>query len=318
MREPGEAAAGAGGAWHAGVDIGGTKVSVAVARSGGPVLVPGRIENRPVRPLPVLAEAVAAMVAELAAREGLAGRPEAVGIGCPGPLDRATGVILQDPTLPGWAGQSVTEAMGRVLGARCVLENDAVAALAGEVAAGAALGADSAVMLTFGTGVGGAAWAGGRVVRGVRGEHPEAGHMVVRPGGRLCSCGQRGCLESIAGGAALEARAAEVGAGSVDELFRRAGAGQPAAAAVVEEAVEAVAAAVAILVHVLAPSCVVLGGGVMERQYEVLAERAGAVGALPFVAHFRPRVVKAALGGAAGVVGAVELARGLPVRGGEP
>jgi glucokinase len=194
------------------------------------------------------------------------------------------------------------------------LENDADAAALGEYAAGAGRGAHSMVMLTFGTGIGGGVILDGPIYRGAAGAHPELGHMHAETGGPACYCGAHGCLESIAAGPAISAAAQAAGMADAREAFSRAAARDPAAAAVIGRAVRAAAAVIWDIAHTFLPERVILGGGIMEEHFDVFAPEARKrLEAAAMVPKGAVTVVRAALGNAAGVVGAAALAWQPPV-----
>ena len=190
-------------------------------------------------------------------------------------------------------------------GCRVVLENDADMALLGECWSGAGRGFDPVVMLTFGTGIGGAALVGGALLRGVSGAHPELGHVPVDPAGPACYCGTRGCFESLASGTALGEAARAAGLADSAELLARAREGDAVAGRIRDEAVAATASAVWTIVHALLPERIILGGGIMDAHYDAFA---GAVSESIARATLAPTgrvtVARAQLGSRAGVVGA--------------
>jgi glucokinase len=165
------------------------------------------------------------------------------------------------------------------------------------------------VMLTFGTGVGGAAIVGGEIYRGVRGEHPELGHVPALPDGPMCYCGRAGCLEAVASGTAI-GKAGEA-AGFVDAraVFAAAKAGDAAARRVVDRALQGAVTAAWAFLHTFLPRKLILGGGVMDDQFDLFA---GALRPVLAAATMTPRgeveVVRAALGNDAGIVGAAAVA----------
>ena len=289
-----------------GVEIGGTTISVGLVRESG------RIEQRrvfPTEPERGFAEAmekIARAIDELL-KSAQCGRQElaGLGIGCAGPVNPVTGTIHNPFTLPGWEGANPVSVLGERFGVSAHLENDADAAVLGEACAGSARSLREVVMLTFGTGVGGGALVGGRVYRGVNGEHPEIGHIPVDPEGPECYCGMRGCLESVASGTALTKAGQVEGFADAAEVFERAGTGDEAASLLVDRAILAVASAFWTILHTFMPQMVVFGGGLMERQFERfvpalrekvrLAERAWGQ---------RFEFSRAELGNDAGVVGA--------------
>jgi glucokinase len=265
-----------------GIDIGGTKIAVATVDAAAGIV----------------AELTIATESELGFASGLARIEDAIarvleesrwdarelrgiGIGCAGPVDPVRGVILNPYTLPGWMNGNLVTPLREAFGCPVVLENDADMALLGECRAGAGRGFDPVVMLTFGTGIGGAALVGGKLLRGVAGEHPELGHLPVDPLGPRCYCGTSGCFESLASGSALAAR------GSLPE------------------ALSAMSAATWTIVHALLPERIVLGGGVMDGHYDAFAAAATeAIGRACLAPAGRVTVARAQLGNRAGLVGA--------------
>lgn len=255
-----------------GIDIGGTAISLGLVREAG------GIEGRRALPTEVqrgFADAMERISRAIEDLLGSAGRRRdqvaGIGIGCAGPVNPVTGTIHNPYTLPGWEGASPVRVLGDRFSVGAYLENDADAALLGEAHAGSARGMRDVVMLTFGTGVGGGALVGGRIYRGVNGEHPEIGHLCVDPRGPECYCGIRGCLESLASGTALADAGRAAGLGDAAEVFERARLGDEAASSLVDRAVAAVASAFWTILHTFAPEMVVLGGGLMEGQFPVFA-----------------------------------------------
>jgi glucokinase len=164
-------------------------------------------------------------------------------------------------------------------------------------------------MLTLGTGVGGGVVLDGRVYRGAQGEHPELGHMPIDPAGPACYCGTRGCLESIAAGPALAAAGASAGFADARALLGAAAQGDPRALETVAPAQAALGFAAWTILHTFLPEVIVLGGGIGEEHFELFAPAiAQRITAATMVPRGATRVIKAALGNDAGLVGAASLA----------
>ena len=289
-----------------GIDIGGTKIAVATVRGGGEILretqIPTESERGFVSGVARIAEAAALVLSESGWNTSdLAG----IGVGCAGPVDPVHGTIHNPHTLPGWTGGNIVAALGEWFGCPVILENDADMALHGECSAGAGRGFDPVVMLTFGTGIGGAARASGAILRGVGGEHPELGHVPVDPAGPPCYCGARGCFETLASGSALSAAARAQGLRDARHLLARAVEGDPAAQSVRGQALAATATAAWTIVHTLLPERIILGGGVMDEHYEPFAAAVSeAISKATLVSAGRIGVARAELGNRAGLVGA--------------
>ena len=304
----------------AGIDIGGTKIAVALAAPGGRVISSTRFRTRvEAGPHAVLEDAVA----EIKRMLGAAGtKLTAIGVGCGGPLDRQKGLILSPPNLPGWDEFPIVSLLEERLGAPVRLDNDANAAALGERAYGAGRGLDDLVYITISTGIGGGLIVGGKIVHGVGDGAGEVGHMTVLPDGPPCGCGARGCLEAICSGTSIARRAREklragasrslsslgadaVTARAVAEAARN---GDPLATEVWEETVHYLAVGVGNLFNVLAPEAVILGGGVStagEQLFEPL--RRSVRGRVKMLPAEKISVVQAALGGDSGIYGALIL-----------
>jgi glucokinase len=190
-----------------GIDVGGTKVAVAVGDDAGRLLArarrPTEASGRPADDVARLADDARRLVAEA----GLSlAEIAAVGVTAPGPLDPERGVVLSPPNLHGWHDVPVVAQLREALGAPVFLENDANAAALAEWHFGAARGLRHVAYLTMSTGVGGGLILDGRLYRGVLASAGEIGHAPVEWDGEPCACGQRGCLEAYTGGAAWTRR----------------------------------------------------------------------------------------------------------------
>ena len=332
-----------------GIDIGGTKVlGVAIDRDDrvvaeARVATPhGAIDPDRPSPPPVgadVAEAVADVAAAL--RQSVGGSAAVgwpadewpaekwpVGAGAPGLVDR-DGVLRFSPNLPGAAGADVRRLLAdRLPGTALVVENDANCAALAEHRLGAARGADHALVVTLGTGIGAGLVVGGRLVRGRSGFAGEAGHMIVDPTGPPCPCGQRGCWERYASGGGLGRLAREAAyAGRLPDVVGSAGGdpervrgedvtraaldGDAGALAVMDDLGWWVALGLANLTALFDPDRIVLGGGLVGAGELLLAPTWRAFADLVEGGDARPAVpiVPAAFGERAGAIGAALAAR---------
>ncbi len=309
-----------------GVDVGGTKVLAGVVDDAGRVL--GVVRRDTPRPgatarevEDVLVEAVIAAAAS-AGDAGLSG-VASVGLAAAGFVDVERERVLFAPHLP-WRGEPVRRSLTERLGVPVAMDNDANCAGLAEATYGAARGATSVLMITLGTGIGGAWLLRGEVIRGANGMAGEFGHMCVVPQGLSCPCGQRGCWEQYGSGTALtrlvSARLgdaagaigwsgpAETTSGpAITEAARR---GDPAAVAAFESVGDWLGRGVANLVAALDPDLVVVGGGVSQAGELMLAPARSALARHVAGAGHRvlPRLVAAELGPQAGLIGAAVLA----------
>jgi glucokinase len=186
----------------ASVDLGGTKISAALAEADGRALLERQIPTGSHEGPPAVLERIAALVCDLAGR---AGRPlAAVGMGAPGLVDVGRGVTLFLPNLPTqWRGVAVAGMLSARAGCPVYLLNDARMATLGEFTYGRGRSAESMVFLTVGTGIGGGVVIDRKLRLGPLGAAGELGHQTIQSDGPLCGCGNRGCLETLASGPAL-------------------------------------------------------------------------------------------------------------------
>jgi glucokinase len=307
-----------------GVDIGGTKVSAGVVDDGG-VVVDRERRNTPGADVTQTEAVIVEVVHALAARHDVA----AVGIGAAGWIanDRAT--VLFSPHLA-WRHEELHAALSGRIDLPLVVENDANAAAWAEYRFGAARGERVVVCVTLGTGIGGGMVVDGVVYRGAYGVACEYGHMTMVPDGRLCACGNHGCLEMYASGRALARDAQAVVAespmagermlalagGVIDAVdgpivTAAAAEGDPAAQSICTDMGRWLGRGLANIAAVLDPSVFVIGGGVSAAG-ELLVRPAREEFAHTLTGRgFRPqaRVSIAALGPDAGLVGAADIAR---------
>jgi glucokinase len=304
-----------------GIDLGGTKLlGILVDERGSPLARRERPTCACDGP-DVLVGSIAALARELAEEARAAGRPpRGVGVGAPGPLDPRTGVVYAMPNLgEDYVRFPLRERLTRALPELPVaVENDANAAIQGEVWTGAAKGCEDAILLTLGTGVGGGIVAAGRMIRGARGAGAELGHVIVEPDGPPCGCGGRGCLEQYASGTAIARLAAEalarrregalaqLAAPSAQDVVRAARAGDELALAVIDRGARALGTALASIVHVLNPELVLIGGGFGSAAWDLLEPSTAAeMKSRTFVASWEGlKLARAALGSDAGAIGA--------------
>lgn len=250
-----------------------------------------------------------------------------IGVGCPGPLDLDSGVVLEAPNL-GWVDAPVRETLEREFGCPTVILNDVDAGVYGEYRFGAGQEAHCLVGVFPGTGIGGGCVYEGRILRGRTSSCMEIGHVQVAPDGPLCGCGQHGCLEAVASRLAISAAAAQAAfRGQAPNLLKAAGttlsdirsgtlaaavtAGDRVVEQIVREAARQVGVAVGGVVHLLGPDVVVLGGGLVEAMPEIYLEavtEAARGWVLPSLRNSF-RIEAAQLGDDAAVMGAAAWAR---------
>ncbi len=264
-----------------GVDIGGTKVAVGLVNEAGEIVARTRV--------PMIANGTAEVAMECVHRAIEAGMRlsplpvQCIGVSSPGPLDPKTGVILHTPNLPCWRNFSLLAEIERKYGLPARLENDANAAGLAEARWGAAQNFSSVFYATVGTGIGTAIIQQQSIYHGRTGAAAEGGHMTIDYKAPVrCGCGKRGCLESMAAGPGIAARAREQLSGNgardgalaalagdtpftAELVFDACDQGDPLADAVIEETVELLAIWLGNVVDLLEPEVIVIGGGAGTR-----------------------------------------------------
>ena len=257
--------------------------------------------------------ATATVVRDLAAAAGIEARRLAVvGVGIPGMVDSDAGAVRHAVNL-GIDGNRVAlgAALAESLGVPVGVENDVNAAAVG---AAALLGVDDLVYLSIGTGIAAGAVLDGRLRRGANGAAGEIGHLAVDPDGPRCACGQRGCLETVASGAAIGRRWPGSGGAPFRSLLAAAADGDVEAAALRDEVARRLADAVSVLGLLLDPAVVAIGGGAAEAGSALLdairSALADGEGRAPLLhrADLARRLVVVPPGDGAGARGAAALA----------
>ena len=293
-----------------GLDLGGTDLKAGLVSREGTIVAftrqPSRTLESAAAPLAVAAEAARALLA----KAGADALP--VGLGCPGVIHPATGVQVGSTAhLPHWDGHPVGPDLAAALGLPVRVDNDANCAALAEARVGAAHGAHVSVTLTLGTGIGCGIVVDGRIVRGAFGGAGEAGHLPLGSGALECRCGVEGCVEpeASASGLVRAAAAAGLAAANAEEVFAAATRGDARARALVERMCDRLGAVTAVIVNLLNPDVVVIGGGVARAGAPLFDRLGAALTRYALASHRRGlRLVPAAFGERAGTVGAALLA----------
>jgi glucokinase len=308
-----------------GVDVGGTKVLGGVVDASGKVLATSR-RDTPREGGSELTKTIAEVALELMQSHSVS----AVGVSAAGFVSSDRKTMLATPNIADWNGVQLDLELTKLIGLPVVIENDANAAAWGEAKFGAGRNQAHMMMLTIGTGVGGGIVVNNQLYRGAFGIAAEFGHLRVVPEGHLCGCGARGCFEQYASGSALRRHAREAisaspdlarnllarGDGTIDGLTGQAITeaardGDAVALAAFQTTAQYLGAGIASLAVLLDPSCVVIGGGVIDAGEILLAPTREAMKRyMPFAGkHPYPEIVAAELGNEAGLVGVADLAR---------
>jgi glucokinase len=292
------------------VDVGGTGIKCALVTAAHKVVHSERHLTGAERG----AEAVVRTILDIAA--GLADKaragglvPVAAGICLPGVVDEARGVVRYAANMGGMRHVPLRDLAADRLGLPVRVGHDVRTGGLAEATLGAGAGYDQVLFIPIGTGIAAAHIVGGKVLAGGHWGAGEIGHIIVRPGGPVCGCGQRGCLEAIASAAAIGRQYSQRtgSAASAQEVAAYAVGGDPVAAEVWNEAVAALADALLTAQALYDPSLVVVGGGLAEAGDQLLVPLRAAL--RERIAFFtEPEIVRARLGDEAGCLGAALLA----------
>jgi glucokinase-like ROK family protein len=313
-----------------GIDIGRTHLTILATDLAAEALVrcsgPFEAALGPEICLPQIVERIHSFVAEHAIPWD---RIVGIGIGIPGPLDTERQALISPPRMPGWDGVEIGQFLRRELDvAQIYIENDANLGALGECRFGAGRGVSDLAYIKLGTGIGGGLVMNGAIYRGSFGSAGELGHVTIDENGPLCDCGSRGCLETLAGAAAIvaDARAARplVLAGDredhgqhaesgdairdISDVIHAAQEGEVACRAAIERAGEHIGAAIASLINLVNPSLILFDGGVTRAGELLLEPLRRTVGARSLqMAWARTSISTGELGNNAIALGAVSM-----------
>jgi glucokinase len=309
----------------AGVDLGGTKILVAIVAPDGRIVArakksTGKKDQSP----PTVIDRIAACVREAVSSAGIGAEDlRAVGIGAPGPVDLATGVLRTAVNIEGWHDVPLADELSKRLGGVPVaLDNDVRVAVFGELHAGAGRGHRNWIAIWPGTGIGGGVVIDGKVLRGVNNAAGELGHVTVKAGGPRCNCGGKGHLEALASKTAIVreiARRASKGektivdpddarSGDLAAAYKK---GDKLAVKAIDRAAKYLGIGIASIANTVNPALVVLGGGLTEALGEPFVRKVEQeVRGRPMNAATDDlKVVQSELGDDAGIIGAALIAR---------
>ena len=292
-------------------DLGATHSRLAVTNLGGTVLAEDSadmpIAGGPETVLDWVDERFHALLREVGRDDDVV---RGIGIGVPGPVEHATGRPRNPPIMPGWDGYPIPERFADRYRVPVLVDNDVnIMALGEHWTNWAAV--DHLLFIKVGTGIGCGIVVAGRIHRGAEGAAGDIGHIRVAAGDEaesiVCSCGNVGCLEALAGGGAMAARLRDQGLDAADSraVVELARAGEPAAVRLVRESGRLIGEVLAASVNLYNPSVIVIGGDVAQAHEQLLAGVREVVyqRSLPLATRHL-RVVRSQLADRAGVIGA--------------
>jgi glucokinase len=309
-----------------GVDLGGTNLRVAAVNENGGLFDHLNLETLVERGREDVVDRLTNGILELVNRWKDRYQLAGIGIGIPGILRLREGILVASPNLPGWENFNVRAQIARRLNAPFLLENDANAAALGEKWIGSGRNVNHLCFLTMGTGIGGGLIFDGKIWHGASGMAAELGHVTLYPEGRLCACGNKGCLEAYAAASAVVKAAQEMlQAGTASEglqklaasglkltsarVYELARENDPSAQEIYRQVGRALGLAIANFIAIFDIDTFVLGGGAVDAwdmfeksMFEEVARRS-------YVWRNDPRkILKSSLGSHAGIFGAAYLA----------
>ncbi|WP_329039691.1 ROK family protein [Streptomyces sp. NBC_00178] len=294
------------------LDVGGTGMKAALVGADGTLLHEARRATGRERGADAVVETILGFAADLYAhgREQFGEGAVAAGVAVPGIVDAERGIAVYAANL-GWRDVPLRKLLGERLGPIPVaLGHDVRTGGLAEGRIGAGRGADRFLFVPLGTGIAGAIGIAGTIEAGAHGYAGEIGHVVVRPDGPDCGCGQRGCLETLASASAVS-RAWAAASGDPDadaaDCAKAVASGDPAAVGVWQDAVDALAAGLVTALTLLDPRTLIIGGGLAEAGETLFTPLRAAVEERVTFQKL-PHIVPAALGDIAGCLGAGLLA----------
>ncbi|MBQ8599907.1 MAG: ROK family protein [Clostridia bacterium] len=308
--------------YFAGIDLGGTNIAVAIVDEYGVLYGRAKRKTNAPRPYNEVFDDMAACVVDAVRYSGLTMEDiEAVGIGCPGAINKKEGTVEFSNNL-GFYDVPIVSYMEKALEKKVYVENDANAAAWGEFLAGSGKGTQNMIMVTLGTGVGSGIIMDGHLLTGAWGKGAELGHMVLALNGEECTCGRKGCFEAYASATALIRQTkAAMKANPESALWKVAGslenvngktafdADDEAAKGVVDQYLHYLAEGVVNIVNIFQPEVITLGGGISHSGEVILTPLRKEIRERSFARFGKEQtaVTCATLGNDAGIIGAALL-----------
>ena len=304
-----------------GIDLGGTNIAIGIVNEDYSILKKGSVPTDSHRPWQDIVKDMASLIEKLMKETGTTmDEIKEIGIGSPGTPDIEKGVVLYSNNL-GWDMVPLREELNKYIDKPVYLDNDANCAALGEFLAGAASGLDSAVILTFGTGIGGGVILNDRIWSGFNYAGGELGHVVIKTGGQPCTCGRNGCWDAYASMTGVirqgneaadahpESELAKLRASGTKlngrNIFEVAKAGDDVAQQVVDQFIFYIAEGVVNVINIFQPEAVVIGGAIANEGDYVLEPLRKYAKRDVFCKQVKlPQIIRAKLGNDAGIIGA--------------
>lgn len=313
--------------YYIGVDLGGTHMACGVVNDKGQMLCQEERPTQLERPYPEVLRDMADLIKQTVQKRGLLmADMMSVGIGVPGAVDATKGVCVYANNLY-WYDVPVVDAIQKTINKPIFIDNDANCAALAESVVGVCRGSKVSVLLTLGTGVGSGIVIDGKIFTGAHCAGPEWGHMILRMGGRRCTCGKKGCSETYCSATALikdgmrevnrhkgslilQKANGHVSKINAKMIFESAKEGDAVAQKVVREYIDALADLLHSIINVLDPDVIAIGGGVSKAGDFLLEPlREKVLSNLFYPTMQKVRIELATLGNEAGIIGAALLGK---------
>jgi len=295
-----------------GIDVGGTTIKAGLVTAQGEIIAEQVKKTIVDKGVETIINTITSLAKELIQEKDISlSDLQGVGVGIPGYINYDEGRVILAPNLK-WRDVPFKKLLEQEFKVPVFLDNDVNAAALGEQYFGAGKGIDDFVMLTVGTGLGGALVLKGEVYRGTLGLAGEVGHMVVQDNGLLCGCGQRGCLETLTSASAIIKQAREAGlkVTKAKEVFNLAHEGEVKAQKIVQVSAYYLGLGISNLVNLLNPQRVIIGGGVSKAGDILFKPVSQTVERLCLnTIGSQVEIISAKLGNKAGIIGAGTLPR---------
>lgn len=305
--------------FYIGVDLGGTKIYTAICNELGEIfneeVIATEVDKGPEQIVDKIINSIKKVSKNIKAEE-----VKAIGIGSPGPLNIKEGLIVSPPNLP-IRNFNIVDKIKSEFKLPTFLDNDANAATLGEYIFGAGKGTENMIYITASTGVGGGAILNGKIYRGSTSNALEIGHTTISRDGRVCGCGNRGCVESMSSGIYIEKMANDLMGEEKEttlknyekitakEVFTEAAKGDQVSNYILSETLSYLGMAVANCANIFDPDKIIIGGGITKGGSIVLDKINEEVKNRSLEPIYKNcKIEKAQLGDQAGVIGAVALA----------
>ena len=312
--------------YYIGIDLGGTNIAAGVVNENNEIVAKTSVKTGSGRPVNLIVDDMANAAKSAAESIGLTlNEVEWVGVGAPGTANKASGVIEYSNNL-GWYDVPLVQMLEERTGKKVYIENDANAAAYGEYVAGAAKKADSSVMVTLGTGVGGGIVLNNKIYTGFNFAGAELGHSVIVVDGRPCTCERRGCLEAYASATGLitttreyvekykdsvmwdlvEHDLSKVSGRTAFDAMRK---GDKAGKMVVDEYIKYLACGITNIINTFQPDILCIGGGICHEGDTLMVPLKEIVKREVYSRNSakNTEIVAASLGNDAGIIGAALL-----------